>query len=132
MNTTDEPQAPSAASQLPTGESQIGVVRRPTAPQADDGPVLEHSVAVPEAPPEETVASQPAPSEPAPSAPSAPAPVPAPAPQAPAAIPVRVSLALQESPKVSIPERMNHLSTENQRLRDELQALEEALNRKPE
>ncbi len=132
MNTTDEPQASSAASQLPTGESQIGVVRRPTAPQADDGPVLEHSVAVPEAPPEETVASQPAPSEPAPSAPSAPAPVPAPAPQAPAAIPVRASLALQESPKVSIPERMNHLSTENQRLRDELQALEEALNRKPE
>lgn len=137
MNTTDEPQAPSAASQLPTGESQIGVVRRPTAPQADDGPVLEHSVAVPEAPPEETVASQPAPSEPAPSepapsTPSAPAPVPAPAPQAPAAIPVRASLALQESPKVSIPERMNHLSTENQRLRDELQALEEALNRKPE
>ncbi len=136
MNTTDEPQASSAASQLPTGESQIGVVRRPTAPQADDGPVLEHSVAVPEAPPEETVASQPAPSEPAPSAPSAPAPVPAPvpapAPQAPAAIPLRVSLALQESPKVSIPERMNHLSTENQRLRDELQALEEALNRKPE
>ena len=132
MNTTDEPQASSAASQLPTGESQIGVVRRPTAPQADDGPVLEHSVAVPEAPPEETVASQPAPSEPAPSAPSAPAPVPASAPQAPAAIPVRASLALQESPKVSIPERMNHLSTENQRLRDELQALEEALNRKPE
>ncbi len=132
MNTTDEPQASSAASQLPTGESQIGVVRRPTAPQADDGPVLEHSVAVPEAPPEETVASQPAPSEPAPSAPSAPAPVPAPAPQAPAAIPLRASLALQESPKVSIPERMNHLSTENQRLRDELQALEEALNRKPE
>ncbi len=142
MNTTDEPQAPSAASQLPTGESQIGVVRRPTAPQADDGPVLEHSVAVPEAPPEETVASQPAPSEPAPSepapsepapsAPSAPAPAPAPAPQAPAAIPLRASLALQESPKVSIPERMNHLSTENQRLRDELQALEEALNRKPE
>ena len=132
MNTTDEPQASSAASQLPTGESQIGVVRRPTAPQADDGPVLEHSVAVPEAPPEETVASQPAPSETAPSAPSAPAPVPAPAPQAPAAIPLRASLALQESPKVSIPERMNHLSTENQRLRDELQALEEALNRKPE
>ncbi len=132
MNTTDEPQASSAASKLPTGESQIGVVRRPTAPQADDGPVLEHSVAVPEAPPEETVASQPAPSETAPSAPSAPAPVPAPAPQAPAAIPVRASLALQESPKVSIPERMNHLSTENQRLRDELQALEEALNRKPE
>lgn len=131
MNTTDEPQASSAASQLPTGESQIGVVRRPSAPQAE-GPVLEHSVAVPEAPPEETVASQPAPSEPAPSAPSAPAPVPAPAPQAPALSQVRASLALQESPKVSIPERMNHLSTENQRLRDELQALEEALNRKPE
>ena len=131
MNTTDEPQASSAASQLPTGESQIGVVRRPSAPQAE-GPVLEHSVAVPEAPleapPQESVASPPAPSEAAASAPLAPAP----APQAPALSLVRANLALQESPKVSIPERMNHLSTENQRLRDELQALEQALNRKPE
>ena len=130
MNTTDEQQASSAASPLPTGESQIGVVRRPAAPEAD-GPVLEHSVAVPQAAPGEPeaieAAVEPAPApEPAPQAQAAPA-----APEAPAA-PVRATPALQESPKVSIPERMNHLSTENQRLRDELQALEQSLKSTPE
>ena len=129
MNTTDEQQASSAASPLPTGESQIGVVRRPAAPEAD-GPVLEHSVAVPQAAPGEPEAIAAA-VEPAP----APAPEPAPqaqaAPAAPAA-PVRAAPALQESPKVSIPERMNHLSTENQRLRDELNALEQSLKSTPE
>ena len=127
MNTTDEQQASSAASPLPTGESQIGVVRRPAAPQAE-GPVLEHSVAVPPADSTEPEAPVPAPAPV-----SVPSPVSA-APAAPAAptAPVRVTPALQESPKVSIPERMNHLSTENQRLRDELQALEQSLKSTPE
>ena len=125
MNPSDEQQTPSAASPLPTGESQIGVVRRPAAEPAD-GPVLEHRVAVPPPPP----------SEPPASAPAAPA-MPAAVPQVPAAAPapvsaVRMTPALQESLKVSIPERMNHLSTENQRLRDELQALAESLKRNPE
>lgn len=127
MNTPQEQQASdsaqaSAASQLPTGESQIGVVRRPgaaaAAPEAE-GPVLEHSVAVPEVP-AEPIAAEPQPEPQAPPAPAAPV------------VPVRAAPALQESPKVSIPERMNHLSTENQRLRDEMQALEQSLKLKPE
>lgn len=131
MNTPSDPQntpATPGAPQLPTGESQIGVVRR-TANPPEDGPVLEHSVAVPaadtvpEASPQPLTTASPAPT-PAPAPPAAP-PVAAPA-------PLRARAPLQETPKVSIPERMNHLSTENQRLRDELQALEDALKSRPE
>ncbi len=129
MNTPDEQQASPAASPLPTGESQTGVVRRPAAPEAD-GPVLEHSVAVPQADPVEPEAIEAA-AEPAPEPQPEPAPQAQAAPAAPAA-PVRAAPALQESPKVSIPQRMNHLSTENQRLRDELDALEQSLKSTPE
>lgn len=129
MNPSDEQQTPSAASPLPTGESQTGVVRRPAAPEAD-GPVLEHRVAVPQAAPDEPEAIEAA-AEPAPEPEPQPAPQAQAAPAAPVA-PVRATPALQESPKVSIPERMNHLSTENQRLRDELNALEQSLKSTPE
>lgn len=122
MNTPEPPQTPDAeptasATQLPSGQSQTGVVRRPVAAQ-DDGPVLEHSIEVPETEAETVTA-----------APAAPAPV---APPVVSAAPLRTLSALQESPKVSIPERMNHLTTENQRVRDELLALEKSLKLKAE
>lgn len=138
MTTTPEPS--SSASALPTGESTTGVVRRQP---AGDEPVLERRVATPPEAPEAAppaAAVAPAAAAPAAAAPAAAPPAPAtPAPVvtasvAPAAAPVQASVAqpaLQESPKVSIPLRMNQLHSENQRLRDEIDALEQSLKSPP-
>ena len=116
MNKTTDPSVPSDAastphSPFPTGESKVGVVHAapPVAPAPAPDPVVVAETAVPEpvvqthvVPPPATVAATPAP--------------------APAARP-----ALQESPQVPIPVRMNQLQSKHTALRGDLDALEEAL-----
>lgn len=120
MNTPTNPPHNPSAPLIPTGEAQVGVV--PKAQPADAAPeqtlqpepVVERRVEVPEAP----------------------ASAAAPAPAAPAAgtVQARVqelasAVPLQDSPPVPIPERMNQLSAENKRLRDDMQSLEKALKK---
>ena len=127
MNSPQEPaKEANPASPLPTGESHTGVVRK-AASTPENTPVLEHSAAVAEpAPPAEPAAVDT--SETAP----APAPVASPAPVAPPAVAQAVVRpALQEIPKVPIPVRMNQLQSDQQRLREELEALENALKSPP-
>lgn len=111
---------------LPSGESQTGVVRK-VAETPENSPVLEHRAAVPEAAAPDADASKPMPAL------AAEAPAPAPSVTPPQAVPVATPTPrpLQEISKVPIPVRMNQLQTDHQRLRDELQALEDALKSPP-
>ncbi len=121
MNTpTNPPQSPSAPL-IPTGEAQVGVVSKakPAAPAPEQTlqpePVVERRVEVPEAPASAAAA---APTEAAPAS------------TLQARVQELASAApLQDSPPVPIPERMNQLSAENKRLRDDMQSLEKALKK---
>lgn len=106
----------SGSTLIPTGEAQVGVVKKaPAAPLESERPepVVEHPVHVPQAE---------HPSAAAPSAPTV-------AERTAALAATSAQQPLQESPPVSIPERMNHLHAENKRLRDEMQVLEKALKK---
>ncbi len=126
MNTPTHPPQQASAPLIPTGEAQVGVVSKAqpaaTAPEQtlQPEPVLEHRIEVPPAPtPASAAASAPAAATDA-----------APAGTVQARVQELASAApLQDSPPVPIPERMNQLSAENKRLRDDMQSLEKALKK---
>jgi len=134
MNSPQDPNpSTTPVNSLPSGESLTGVVRK-VAETPENSPVLEHRAAVAEDVPSDVEAAKPV-VHPAAEAPG-PAPVaasPEPIPAAtPTPVPARATpRPLQEISKVSIPVRMNQLQTDHQRLRDELQALEDALKSPP-
>lgn len=111
---------------IPTGEAQVGRVQAP-APSDAPKPLVEHEVKVPQ---------EPTPEPAAPAEVSVPEQaVEAPQPEPVLSEPVVVAEAppeakpLQESVPVPIPVRMNQLTTEHRRLRNELEALERSLKK---
>lgn len=110
---------------IPTGEAQVGVVKQAQPVEAErPQPVLEHPIA-----PSEAAATTPAHAAP-PATDVQPAASPGPSvSERAAALAAVAQKALQDLPQVSIPERMDHLHTENKTVRDRMQVLEKTLKK---